>query len=36
MRRGDVERTVAAALQQVKIRSTVDWYKEHLMPWLKK
>jgi fumarate reductase iron-sulfur subunit len=26
----------AAALQQVKIASTVDWYKEHLMPWLKK
>jgi fumarate reductase iron-sulfur subunit len=23
----------AAALQQVKIASTVDWYKEHLMPW---
>ena len=26
----------ASALQQVKIVSTVDWYKEHLMPWLKK
>ena len=26
----------AAALQQVKIRSTVDWYAHHLMPWLKK
>ncbi len=26
----------AAALQQVKIRSTVDWYAEHLMPWLKR
>ncbi len=26
----------AAALQQVKIKSTVDWYKEHLMPWLNK
>jgi fumarate reductase iron-sulfur subunit len=26
----------AAALQQVKIRSTVDWYLQHLMPWLKK
>jgi fumarate reductase iron-sulfur subunit len=24
----------ASALQQVKIKSTVDWYKEHLMPWL--
>lgn len=23
----------AAALQQVKIASTVDWYKEHLLPW---
>jgi fumarate reductase iron-sulfur subunit len=26
----------AAALQQVKIASTVDWYRDHLMPWLKK
>jgi fumarate reductase iron-sulfur subunit len=26
----------AAAIQQVKIASTVDWYKEHLMPWLKR
>ena len=26
----------ASALQQVKIKSTVDWYKEHLMPWLNK
>jgi fumarate reductase iron-sulfur subunit len=26
----------AMALQQVKIASTVDWYREHLMPWLKK
>jgi fumarate reductase iron-sulfur subunit len=26
----------AGALQQVKIRSTVDWYQEHLMPWSKK
>jgi fumarate reductase iron-sulfur subunit len=26
----------AAALQQVKIASTVDWFREHLMPWLKK
>jgi fumarate reductase iron-sulfur subunit len=26
----------AGAIQQVKIRSTVDWYTEHLMPWLKK
>lgn len=26
----------AAAIQQVKIASTVDWYREHLMPWLKK
>lgn len=26
----------ASALQQVKIASTVDWYKEHLMPWVKK
>lgn len=25
----------AAALQQIKIASTVDWYKEHLMPWVK-
>jgi len=24
----------ASALQQVKIKSTVDWYKEHLTPWL--
>jgi len=23
----------AGALQQVKISSTVDWYREHLMPW---
>ncbi|HET6602758.1 MAG TPA: succinate dehydrogenase/fumarate reductase iron-sulfur subunit [Xanthomonadaceae bacterium] len=23
----------AGALQQVKIRSTVDWFREHLMPW---
>ncbi len=26
----------AGAIQQVKIRSTVDWYTQHLMPWLKK
>ncbi len=26
----------ASAIQQVKIASTVDWYKEHLMPWVKK
>jgi fumarate reductase iron-sulfur subunit len=26
----------AAALQQVKIASTVDWYRDHLMPWLNK
>jgi fumarate reductase iron-sulfur subunit len=26
----------AAALQQAKIASTLDWYKEHLMPWLAK
>ena len=26
----------AAALQQVKIASTMDWYQEHLMPWLNK
>ena len=26
----------AAALQQVKIGSTVDWFKEQLMPWLNK
>jgi fumarate reductase iron-sulfur subunit len=26
----------ASALQQVKIASTVDWYREHLMPWTKK
>jgi succinate dehydrogenase iron-sulfur subunit len=26
----------ASALQQVKVASTVDWYKEHLMPWLNK
>lgn len=26
----------AGAVQQVKIASTVDWYKEHLMPWVKK
>lgn len=25
----------AGALQQVKIKSTVDWYREHLMPWSK-
>jgi len=25
----------AAALQQVKIASTVDWYRDHLMPWTK-
>jgi fumarate reductase iron-sulfur subunit len=25
----------AGALQQVKIASTIDWYKEHLMPWAK-
>jgi len=23
----------AGAIQQVKIKSTVDWYKKHLMPW---
>jgi fumarate reductase iron-sulfur subunit len=23
----------AGALQQIKIRSTLDWYQEHLMPW---
>lgn len=23
----------AAAIQQMKIASTIDWYKEHLMPW---
>jgi len=26
----------AGAIQQVKIKSTVDWYQEHLMPWVKK
>jgi len=26
----------AGALQQVKIASTVDWYRDHLMPWLKR
>ncbi|MCC6209966.1 MAG: succinate dehydrogenase/fumarate reductase iron-sulfur subunit [Burkholderiales bacterium] len=26
----------AAAIQQVKIKSTIDWYTEHLMPWLNK
>lgn len=26
----------AGALQQVKIASTIDWYKEHCMPWLRK
>jgi len=26
----------AGAIQQVKIKSTVDWYAQHLMPWLKK
>ena len=26
----------AGAIQQVKIKSTLDWYTEHLMPWLKK
>lgn len=26
----------AGAIQQVKIKSTVDWYQAHLMPWLKK
>jgi len=26
----------ASALQQVKIASTVDWMREHLMPWLSK
>ena len=26
----------ASALQQVKIESTIDWYRDHLMPWLKK
>lgn len=25
----------AGALQQVKIKSTIDWYREHLMPWSK-
>jgi len=25
----------AGAIQQVKIKSTVDWYKKHLMPWTK-
>jgi len=26
----------AAALQQVKIASTLDWFREHTMPWLSK
>ncbi len=26
----------AGALQQVKLASTIDWYREHLMPWVKK
>ena len=26
----------AGALQQIKIKSTVDWYQEHLMPWINK
>jgi fumarate reductase iron-sulfur subunit len=26
----------AAALQQVKIASTIDWFREHSMPWLSK
>ena len=26
----------AAALQQVKIASTIDWFTEHAMPWLNK
>jgi fumarate reductase iron-sulfur subunit len=26
----------AAALQQVKIASTLDWFREHSMPWLNK
>jgi fumarate reductase iron-sulfur subunit len=26
----------AAALQQVKIASTLDWFREHLTPWLNK
>ena len=26
----------AAALQQVKIASTLDWFREHSMPWLSK
>jgi fumarate reductase iron-sulfur subunit len=26
----------AGALQQIKVASTIDWYKEHLMPWMKK
>jgi fumarate reductase iron-sulfur subunit len=26
----------AAALQQVKIGSTLDWFREHTMPWLSK
>jgi len=26
----------AAALQQVKVASTVDWYLEHFMSWVKK
>lgn len=26
----------ASALQQAKIASTVDWFRDHLMPWVKK
>jgi fumarate reductase iron-sulfur subunit len=26
----------AGAVQQVKISSTVDWYREHLLPWTKR
>jgi fumarate reductase iron-sulfur subunit len=26
----------ASALQQVKIASTLDWFKDHSMPWLAK
>jgi len=26
----------AGALQQVKLASTVDWYREHLLPWVRK
>jgi fumarate reductase iron-sulfur subunit len=26
----------ASALQQVKVASTIDWFKEHSMPWLNK